>query len=111
MTGRPDEVRGEVISVFVVPKNLQQPSNDLRQELIQAVRHELEPVAVIGELNFVDMLPKTRSGKIMRRVLKAVVLDQHPGDLTTIKNEGSVEDARQAWRQMKAAVGGGQYLL
>ena len=76
------------------------------------MRRELGPVAVIGELNFVDMLPKTRSGKIMRRVLTAVVLDQYPGDVTTIEDEGSVDDARQAWRQMKAAVGGGgQYLL
>ena len=49
-------------------------------------------------------LPKTRSGKIMRRVFKAVVLDQDPGDITTIEDEGSVEEARQAWEQMKAAM-------
>jgi acetyl-CoA synthetase len=55
-------------------------------------------------LNFVNMLPKTRSGKIMRRVLKAVVLDQDPGDITTIEEEGSVEDARQAWQEMKAGL-------
>ena len=42
------------------------------------MRHELGPVAVIGEVNFVSMLPKTRSGKIMRRVLKAVTLDRDP---------------------------------
>jgi acetyl-CoA synthetase len=58
-------------------------------------------VAVIGELNFVSMLPKTRSGKIMRRVLKAVILDKDPGDITTIEDEGSVTEARQAWQQMK----------
>ena len=57
---------------------------------------------MIGELNFVSMLPKTRSGKIMRRVLKAVILDRDPGDITTIEDEGSVEDARQAWQQMRA---------
>ena len=45
------------------------------------------------------MLPKTRSGKIMRRVFKAVVLDQDPGDITTIEDEGSVEEARQAWHR------------
>ena len=65
------------------------------------MRRELGPVAVIGELNFVRMLPKTRSGKIMRRVLKAVILDRDPGDITTIEDEGSVEEARQAWAQMK----------
>ena len=50
------------------------------------------------------MLPKTRSGKIMRRVLKAVILDRDPGDITTIEDEGSVEEARQAWLQMKADI-------
>jgi acetyl-CoA synthetase len=61
-------------------------------------------VAVIGELNFVSMLPKTRSGKIMRRVLRAVVLDRDPGDITTIEDEGSVDEARQAWEQMREEV-------
>jgi acetyl-CoA synthetase len=60
--------------------------------------------AVIGEMNFVGMLPKTRSGKIMRRVLKAVILDRDPGDITTIEDEGSVEEARQAWLDMKSEV-------
>ncbi len=103
VTARPDELRGEVISAFAVLKDGYQPSDDLRRELVQTVRRNLGPIAVIGELNFVDMLPKTRSGKIMRRVLKAVVLDQDPGDITTIEEEGSVEDARQAWQQMKAS--------
>ena len=66
------------------------------------MRHELGPVAVIGELNFVDAVPKTRSGKIMRRVLWAVVQDRNPGDITTMEDEGSVEEARQVWQQMKA---------
>ena len=61
---------------------------------------------MVADLNFVDTLPKTRSGKIMRRVFKAVVLDQDPGDITTIEDEGSVEEARRAWRQMKAEIPG-----
>ena len=108
VTGRPDDLRGEVISAFVVLKNAYSPSDELKVELLQAVRKELGPIAVIGELNFVDMLPKTRSGKIMRRVFKAVVLDQDPGDITTIEDEGSVEDARQAWQAMKAALSEGE---
>ena len=103
--GRPDELRGEVISAFVVLKHGHESSAELRQELLDTVRHELGPVAVIGEVNFVSMLPKTRSGKIMRRVLKAVTLDRDPGDITTIEDEGSVEDARHAWHQMKAELG------
>jgi len=102
--GRPDELRGEVISAFVVLKQGFIPSQELKQKLLDQVRHELGPVAVIGELNFVDMLPKTRSGKIMRRVLKAVTQEKNPGDITTIEDEGSVEEARHAWHQMRAAL-------
>ncbi len=99
--GRPDDLRGEVISAFVVLRQGFVASDDLKKQLLDTVRHELGPVAVIGEMNFVDMVPKTRSGKIMRRVLKAVVLEKNPGDITTIEDEGSVDEARQAWHQMR----------
>ncbi|HEX9401598.1 MAG TPA: acetate--CoA ligase [Anaeromyxobacter sp.] len=102
VTGRPDPLRGEVISAFVALRQGHRPSAALRDELLQAVRRELGPVAVIGDLNFVQMLPKTRSGKIMRRVFKAVTLDRDPGDITTIEDEGSVDEARRAWREMRA---------
>ncbi|HEX9439888.1 MAG TPA: AMP-binding protein, partial [Roseiflexaceae bacterium] len=104
VTGRPDELRGEVISAFVVLRQGQQPTDQLRKELIETVRRELGPVAVIGDLEFVNMPPKTRSGKIMRRVLKAVTLGKDPGDITTIEDEGSVEEAQHAWEQIKAEV-------
>jgi acetyl-CoA synthetase len=104
VTGRPDSVRMEVISAFVVLKQGQQPSEQLRGELLDTVRRELGPVAVIGDLQFVSTLPKTRSGKIMRRVLKAVTLDRDPGDISTIEDEGSVDEARQAWHEMRAEV-------
>ncbi len=52
------------------------------------------------------MLPKTRSGKIMRRVLKAVTLDKDPGDVSTIEDEGSVEEARHAWEEMRSQLAG-----
>ena len=57
---------------------------------------------MIGDLNFVSTLPKTRSGKIMRRVLRAVTAERDPGDISTIEDEGSVDDARAAWSQMRA---------
>ena len=104
VTGRPDELRGQVISAFVVLRQGHQPTDALKQELIATVRKDLGPLAVIGELNFLDMLPKTRSGKIMRRVLKAVILGKDPGDISTIEDEGSVEEAREAWEQMTASV-------
>lgn len=102
VVGRPDDVRGEVISAFVVLKQGHEPSPALRQELVETVRRELGPVAVIGEVNFVSMLPKTRSGKIMRRVLRSVILGRDPGDITTIEDEGSVEEARAAWQRLQA---------
>jgi acetyl-CoA synthetase len=104
VTGRPDELRGEVASAFVVLKQGHQPSEELRKELLQTVRRELGALVVVGDINFVEMLPKTRSGKIMRRVLKAVVSGRDPGDVSTIEDEGSVEEAREAWRQMSAQV-------
>jgi len=99
--GRPDELRGEVIAAFVVLRQGHQPSEDLQKALLSTVRSELGPVVVISEINFVSTLPKTRSGKIMRRVLRAVTLDREPGDVSTIEDEGSVEEARQAWHQLK----------
>lgn len=104
VTGRPDQLRGEVISAFVVLKQGLRPSEQLRQELVQTVRQKLGPLAIIGDLNFVEMLPKTRSGKIMRRVLKAVVSGKDSGDISTIEDEGSVGEAREAWRQMRAQI-------
>jgi acetyl-CoA synthetase len=104
VTGRPDELRGEVVAAFVVLRVGHEPSEDLRRELLATVRDELGPVAVIGQVTFVDMLPKTRSGKIMRRVLKAVVAGLDPGDISTIEDEGSVEEARQAVAELRAGI-------
>jgi len=105
VVGRPDDTRGEVISAFVLLKHGHSPSPELRKAVLATVRHELGAIAVIGDVNFVNMLPKTRSGKIMRRVLKAVVLDRDPGDITTIEDEGSVEEARQAWAELRRSIG------
>jgi len=104
VVGRPDDTRGEVIAAFVLLKHGHEGSPGLRTALLDTLRRELGAVAVVGDLQFVGMLPKTRSGKIMRRVLKAVVLDRDPGDITTIEDEGSVEEARQAWRELRTAL-------
>jgi len=101
-TGQPDELRGEIVAVFVVLKPGVEPSSEVEQELRATVREVLGPVAVIGDLRFVSSLPKTRSGKIMRRVLKAVVTGVDVGDVSTIENEGSVDDARTAFAQLQA---------
>ena len=85
--GRPDETRGEVISAFVLLKNGFSQSPQLKQEVLDTIRRELGPVAVVGELNFVSMLPKTRSGKIMRRLLKQIASGEVlKGDTTTLED-------------------------
>jgi acetyl-CoA synthetase len=104
VVGRADDLRGEVISAFVVLKQGFDASEEMKKALLEQVRHQLGGIAVIGDLNFVEMLPKTRSGKIMRRVLKAVTQDRNAGDITTIEDEGSVEEARHAWHQMREAL-------
>jgi acetyl-CoA synthetase len=104
VTAIPDEVRGEVIGAFIALRAGREPSDELRRELLATVRHELGPVAVIGHLSFVAILPKTRSGKIMRRVLKAVALERDPGDISTIEDEGSVDEARRALEELRAGL-------
>jgi acetyl-CoA synthetase len=83
--GKPDPLKGEAIKAFVTLKMGQEPSDELRTQMVEHVRRELGPIATPSELEFVAMLPKTRSGKIMRRVLKAREMGIDPGDLTTIE--------------------------
>ncbi len=83
--GKPDALKGEAIKTFVTLKPGHAPSEILRRELIEHVRRELGPIAAPAELQFADTLPKMRSGKILRRVLKAQELGIDPGDLTTIE--------------------------
>ncbi len=82
--GIPDPVKGEVIKAFLILKQGFIGSDELKKELLLAVRHALGPVAVIGDIAFVDSLPKTRSGKIMRRVLKARELGLPEGDTSAL---------------------------
>ncbi len=105
VTGRPDELRGEVIAAFVVLRPGHEAGEELDKALRATVRAELGAHFVIGQLLVVDSLPKTRSGKIMRRVLRAVVSGRDPGDISTIEDEGSVEDAREAHDRLLAEVG------
>jgi acetyl-CoA synthetase len=85
VVGRPDEIKGEAIVAFVVLRQ-SFAGGDLRDKLIHHVREVLGPVATPAEVNFVDKLPKTRSGKIMRRLLKAQELGEDPGDLSTLED-------------------------
>jgi acetyl-CoA synthetase len=83
--GKPDPIKGEAIKAFVLLRSGREASDALREELVAHVRHVLGPIATPAELEFAKSLPKTRSGKIMRRVLKAKELGLDPGDVTTIE--------------------------
>jgi len=101
VSGVPDEFRGEVASAFVVLQAGTEPSEELKKELIQHVRDVMGPIVVMKDIQFVKVLPKTRSGKIMRRVMKALWLGEDPGDLSTIEDGASVEEIRDAIEKMK----------
>ena len=83
--GKPDPIKGESIKAFVLLRAGREASDALKAELIAHVRDVLGPIATPAELEFAKSLPKTRSGKIMRRVLKAKELGLDPGDVTTIE--------------------------
>ena len=83
--GKPDEIRGESIKGFVTLRVGNDPSEEMVAALKAHVRRELGPIAVPSELEFTPTLPKTRSGKIMRRLLKAQELGLDPGDMTTLE--------------------------
>ena len=83
--GKSDPIKGQVIKAFVILREGSKLKTKLIEELNKHVRYELGPVAVIGEIVQVDSLPKTRSGKIMRRVLRSKELGEDVGDISTLE--------------------------
>ena len=84
--GKPDPVRGEVIKAFVLLNPHYSPSEELKKDISQFVKKGLSAHAFPREIEFKESLPKTRSGKIMRRVLKAWDLGLPTGDLSTMED-------------------------
>ncbi|MDR4226758.1 acetate--CoA ligase [Bacillus mojavensis] len=84
--GKPDPVRGEIIKAFIALREGFEPSDKLKEEIRQFVKQGLAAHAAPREIEFKDKLPKTRSGKIMRRVLKAWELNLPAGDLSTMED-------------------------
>ncbi|MBV1768412.1 MAG: acetate--CoA ligase, partial [Methanobacterium sp.] len=83
--GKEDPIKGQVIKAFVILKEGYDMDSSLIGELSKQVRHELGPVAVIGDIEAVEKLPKTRSGKIMRRILRAQEKGEELGDTSTLE--------------------------
>src|SRR5690606_1139651 len=84
--GRPHEVKGESIKAFVVLIGGVEAKDTLKDNIRMHVRHEWGALAVPDDIQFLDKLPKTRSGKIMRRVLKAQELGMDAGDTSTLED-------------------------
>jgi acetyl-CoA synthetase len=99
--GKPDPIKGETILIFAILKEGYEASDRLVAEVREHLRKTIGPVVTPQAVYFVHSLPKTRSGKIMRRVIKAVALDTPIGDLSTLEDEASVEEVRKAYEEFK----------
>jgi len=86
VVGRPDEIKGQALVAFVTLKQGQSPSAELQEELRQRVADEIGKFARPEEVRFADALPKTRSGKIMRRLLNDLASGRPTGDVTTLED-------------------------
>jgi acetyl-CoA synthetase len=84
---KPDPVNMEVVKAFVVLKPGFAPGDDLELEIMNLVRKRLSPLAMPQQIEFVPSLPKTRSGKIVRRILRAQEWGEPVGDLSTVMND------------------------
>jgi len=89
--GKPDEIKGEVIVAFVSLRAGIEGDDELKKELVKHVRKALGPLASPEAIYFVKDVPKTRSGKIMRRVIKAKAMGQPTGDISALANPDAVE--------------------
>ena len=101
--GIDDEIKGQSIAAFVVLKKGVTESEALLQDIIQRIRSEIGPIATPKILRVVPRLPKTRSGKVMRRVLRALCEDKAMGDLSTIEDGASVDEIRKALEELGGA--------
>ncbi|UCF10943.1 MAG: acetate--CoA ligase [Candidatus Bipolaricaulota bacterium] len=95
VVSRPHDVKGEVPIAFVLLRGGIETSDDIRKELMATVNQVIGPTGRPDEIIFVPDVPKTRSGKIMRRVLKALVRNEPVGDLTTLQNPESVDKLKE----------------
>ncbi|MEN6428398.1 MAG: acetyl-coenzyme A synthetase, partial [Phycisphaerales bacterium] len=89
----PHEIKGQALYAFVTLKEGIHESDDLKKELVMHVRKEIGPIAVPDVIQFAPALPKTRSGKIMRRILRKIAENStdNLGDITTLADPHVVE--------------------
>ncbi|MEA3488555.1 MAG: acetate--CoA ligase [Euryarchaeota archaeon] len=104
--GTPDPIKGENIVVFAILKEGYEPTDELKKGIIQEIRKQIGPIATPQEIHFVEKLPKTRSGKIMRRVLKTIIMGNPLGDLSTLEDEASVDEVKAVYEDFKQMMDG-----
>jgi acetyl-CoA synthetase len=104
VTSKPDPVKGESVVIFATLKQGVEPSQELKNKIKQHIRKTMGPVVTPDEIYFVTKLPKTRSGKIMRRVLKAVASGTNLGDLSTLEDGTSVDEVKKAFEELQKKV-------
>ena len=103
--GIPDDIKGEVIISFVVLKeDVTKEKNILEKELHDLIRTEIGPIASPKQLYFVSKLPKTRSGKIMRRLLKSIASNEKIGDVSTLEDGAAVDEVQTAFDELKKSL-------
>ena len=92
--GKPDQLRGEIVKAFIILRPGFTPSEKLKEEITVFVKTRLAYYAYPREIEFVDSLPKTRSGKIMRRILKKVAANEldNLGDTSTLADPSVVDE-------------------
>jgi acetyl-CoA synthetase len=87
VVAKPDDINMEVVKAFVLLKPGREAGDDLELDIMNFIRKRLSPLAMPQEIEYVDSLPKTRSGKIMRRLLRAQEWGQEAGDTSTLEDE------------------------
>jgi acetyl-CoA synthetase len=87
VVAKPDEINMEVIKAFITLKPEFIPNPDLELEIMNFIRKKLSPMAMPQEIEYMDKLPKTRSGKIMRRLLRAREWGEEIGDISTLEDD------------------------
>jgi acetyl-CoA synthetase len=105
VVGRADATTGQAIAAFVTLKGHVQGDEELIQELRQHVAKKIGPIARPASIVLTDDLPKTRSGKIMRRLLRDISEERQLGDVTTLANEDVVNEIAELARQERGAEG------
>ena len=104
--GIPDEIKGDAIIVFAILKqNAKKDHDKLRSELIEIIRNGIGPIATPQQIHFVTKLPKTRSGKIMRRLLKAIAKNEKIGDISTLEDSAAVHEIQASFDELEKTEG------